>query len=92
MYADASLCDEGGDWLMIFGVATDPAFRQKGYAGMLIARAIEGARSNGRAGLVLTCKPEKIAYYARFGFSDEGVSPSEHGGVIWHQMRLRFEK
>lgn len=89
MYSDATLCDESGDWLMIFGVATDPAFRKRGYAGLLIDQAIERTRSDGRAGLVLTCKPEKIAYYARFGFADEGVSPSEHGGVLWHQMRLR---
>ena len=91
MYADASLHDPKGAWQMIFGVNTVPACRRRGYAGQLIERAISDARAQGRKGLVLTCKPEKVAYYAKFGFKDEGVSPnSTHGGVIWHQMRLTF--
>ena len=27
-------------------------------------------------------------YYAKFGFVNEGVSGSTHGGVVWYQMRL----
>ena len=34
--------------------------------------------------------PEYLAYYAKFGFANEGVSVSTHGGVVWYQMRLRF--
>lgn len=34
---------------------------------------------------------ELIAYYAKFGFVDEGVTDkSTHGNVVWHQMRLTF--
>ena len=91
MYADASLHDPAGAWQMIFGVNTVPSRRRRGYAGQLIRRAIGDARAQGRKGLVLTCKPEKVAYYAKFGFTDEGVSQnSTHGGVVWHQMRLTF--
>ena len=91
MYADASMHDPKGAWQMIFGVNTVPDCRRRGYAGQLIERAVADARVQGRKGLVLTCKPEKVAYYAKFGFRDEGVSPnSTHGGVIWHQMRLTF--
>ena len=43
-----------------------------------------------RKGLVLTCKEKLIPYYSSFGFQDEGISSSEHGNVVWHQMRLRF--
>lgn len=89
MYADASLHDPRGAWQMIFGVNTLPEYRRRGYAGFLIERAISDARHQGRNGLVLTCKPEKVAYYAKFGFKDEGISAnSTHGGAIWHQMRL----
>ena len=91
MYADASMHDPNGAWQMIFGVNTVPAFRRRGYAGQLIERAVSDARAQGRKGLVLTCKPEKVAYYAKFGFADEGISEnSTHGGVVWHQMRLTF--
>ena len=47
--------------------------------------------AQGRRGLVLTCKPELLAFYAALGFQDEGVtSKSTHGNVVWHQMRLTF--
>lgn len=88
MYDDATMHDPLGAWQMIFGVATAPEFRRRGFAGLLLERAIADAREQGRAGLVLTCKERLLPYYARFGFADEGVSSSEHGGVSWHQMRL----
>lgn len=91
MYADASMHNENGAWQMIFGVNTLPAYRRKGYAGELIQYAINDAKKQGRKGLVLTCKEKLIAYYAKFGFKDEGISDkSTHGNVIWHQMRLTF--
>ena len=90
MYADASLHRENGAWQMIFGVNTIPACRRQGYAGQLLQQAIADARAQGRKGLVLTCKEALVHYYAKFGFVNEGVSGSTHGGVVWYQMRLRF--
>ena len=90
MYADASLHRENGAWQMIFGVNTIPACRRQGYAGQLLQRAIADARAQGRKGLVLTCKEALVHYYAKFGFVNEGVSGSTHGGVVWYQMRLKF--
>ena len=91
MYDDASLHDPSGAWQMIFGVNTIPSHRRHGYAGQLIEQAILDARAQGRKGLVLTCKPEKVPYYTQFGFQNEGISPnSTHGGAVWHQMRLTF--
>ena len=91
MYERASMHNENGAWQMIFGVNTIPDCRRKGYAGLLIQRAIDDARKQGRKGLVLTCKPKLVSYYGRFGFVDEGVSEkSVHGKAVWHQMRLTF--
>lgn len=90
MYSNAALHDENGDWQMIFGVATLPEYRRKGCAGMLLERAIEDCRKEGKKGLVLTCKEAKLHYYAKFGFENEGVSCSEHGGALWYQMRITF--
>ena len=91
MYERASMHNENGAWQMIFGVNTIPDCRKKGYAGLLIQRAIDDARKQGRKGLVLTCKPKLVSYYGRFGFVDEGVSEkSVHGNAVWHQMRLTF--
>lgn len=90
MYERAELHDKNGAWQMIFGVNTVPAHRQKGYAELLLRRAIEDAREQGRKGLVLTCKKELVHYYAKLGFVDEGISASVHGNVVWYQMRLTF--
>ena len=91
MYERASMHNENGAWQMIFGVNTIPDCRRKGYAGLLIQRAIDDARKQGRKGLVLTCKPNLVGFYGRFGFVDEGVSEkSVHGNTVWHQMRLIF--
>ena len=90
MYENASMHNEKGAWQMIFGVNTLPAYRQHGYAGELIRRAIFDAKAQRRKGLILTCKDKLIHYYASFGFVDEGISESVHGNVVWHQMRLTF--
>ena len=90
MYADASFHNEGGAWQMIFGVNTLPAYRKRGLAGQVLERVIADARAQGRKGCVLTCKDKLIHYYEKFGFRNEGVSKSVHGGVVWYDMRLTF--
>lgn len=90
MYENATMHNENGAWQMIFGVNTLPAYRNHGYAGELLKRAIADAKDQGRKGLVLTCKDRLIHYYAKFGFVNEGVSESVHGNVVWNQMRLTF--
>lgn len=90
MFHDASLHIPVGKWQMIFGVATLPDYRRRGYAGKLLETAIRQCRREGRDGLVLTCKQAKLAYYATFGFESEGLSASEHGGDTWYQMRIAF--
>ena len=91
MYADAALHDENGDWQMIFGVNTLPTHRRNGYAGMLIEKTVETAKKEKRLGVVLTCKKQLVSYYSKFGFVDEGISESKHGGEVWNQMRLTFD-
>lgn len=92
MYEKAELHEEQGDWQMIFGVNTIPAYRRRGLAEQLLKRAIADAKAQGKKGLVLTCKDKLIHYYAKFGFENEGVSESAHGDVVWNQMRLTFQK
>ena len=91
MYDHPELHNEKGVWQMIFSLACDPALRGRGYASALMERFISDARDQGRRGLVLTCKDHMVGFYRRFGFVDEGMSGSTHGGVSWHQMRLTFE-
>ena len=90
MYQNAALHQPDGAWQMIFGVNTLPDCRRRGYAARALQAAVNDARAAGRKGLVLTCKDPMVHYYAKFGFVEEGMSGSTHGGVAWHQMRLTF--
>ncbi len=90
MYENAALHNESGAWQMIFGVNTLPQYRRQGLAAMVMERVIADAKAQGRKGCVLTCKEKLIHYYEKFGFQNEGVSQSVHGGVVWYDMRLTF--
>lgn len=90
MYHDVSCHDALGSWQMIFGVETHPSYQRMGVASLAMTSFLEYARSLGLKGAVLTCKKELISYYERFGFINEGVSSSVHGGAVWYQMRAIF--
>ena len=90
MFEHAELHQEDGDWQFIFGVNTSPTYRCQGCAEKILRKVIEEAQLQGRKGLVLTCKDQLVHYYAKFGFIEEGMSDSTHGGVSWHEMRLTF--
>lgn len=90
MYDSPSFSDEDCQWQMIFGLVTHPRWQRHGYAAIVMKAFIGQARSQRRKGVVLTCKEHMIHYYEKFGFRDEGISSSVHGGVPWHQMRLSF--
>ncbi|MDO4182876.1 MAG: GNAT family N-acetyltransferase [Coriobacteriia bacterium] len=90
MFADPALHDPEGAWLMIFGVATLPEYQGRGVASALMKRVLDDCATRGMQGAVLTCKPHMVPFYARFGFADEGLCNSQHGGAQWHQMRVRY--
>ncbi len=87
MYAQAWKHDAHGDWQMIFSVCTLPEAERQGCAARLIRAFQKRICEEGRRGLVLTCKPGMRSFYASFGFRDEGISASLHGGAVWHEMR-----
>lgn len=90
MFADANMHQPEGRWQMIFGVATHPDYQRQGLAAKVLTQVVNEVKAEGRKGLILTCKEQKLHYYAKFGFVSEGVSVSEHGGAKWYQMRLEF--
>lgn len=90
MFEDATLHNEQGAWQMLFGVETRPDMQGRGLASALMRRMIEDAKAQGRKGVVLTCKEALLDFYRRFGFENEGISASQHGGAVWYDMRLRF--
>lgn len=92
MFEDASLHKESGMWQSIFGLDVLPEYRCRGVAAALMHAFVEMARAEGRKGCILTCKDRLIPYYSKFGYVNKGVSESQHGGAMWYDMILEFEK
>lgn len=82
--------DKNGLYQSVFGLSVLPEYRKQGYASKLMEALIEDARKAGRKGCILTCKERLISYYEKFGYQNQGVSKSEHGGAVWYDMLLEF--
>jgi len=70
----------------IFGLLVDPRHRKQGIAASLMNYFMEVARKAGREKMILTCKERLIKYYEGFGYVNQGVSKSVHGGAVWFDM------
>ena len=77
-------------WQTIFGLAVLPEYQHQGIAHALISNMIALSRNRKKAGIILTCKQEKISFYEAFGFQCRGISESSQGGAIWYDMILNF--
>ena len=80
--------DPKGKNQMVFGLAVREDCRCRGVGTALMERLIRSCRETGMERVVLTCREEKISYYERFGYVNNGVSQSVHGGVVWYDMVL----
>jgi ribosomal protein S18 acetylase RimI-like enzyme len=90
MYEDVRIHNEQGKYQMVFGLDVLPDYRKTGIAHSLMRKFISAAKSEGREGVVLTCKNELVGFYESMGFKNFGVSKSIHGGVVWYDMKLIF--
>lgn len=88
MFSDAGMHDEDGDVQMILSVCTHPDYQKKGYSTTLMKQVISDCKKQNRQCIVLTCKSFLLDFYSKFGFVDEGISKSQHGGENWNQVRL----
>ena len=70
----------------IFGLLVDPNFQKKGIAVALMNHFMDTARQAGREKMILTCKEHLIKYYEGFGYVNQGISKSTHGGAVWYDM------
>ena len=88
LFAPDSGHDPLGENQMIFDLAVHPDAQGQGIGGALLSRLVAESRIQGRRRVILTCKREKIPFYARFGFENRGISASVHGGAVWYDMIL----
>lgn len=76
---------EGG-YIAILGLVVSEKHRHQGLAGKLLQHLQDSAEENNRDGITLTCKQSLIPFYEQYGYTNYGVSESEHGGIEWYNL------
>ncbi|WP_239565681.1 GNAT family N-acetyltransferase [Paenibacillus sacheonensis] len=84
--------DPNGRHLCVLSVAVARQHRGHGVGGALMEALIGQASAAGLELVVLMCEEHLIEFYERLGFECEGLSASEHGGLQWHEMKLRLNE
>lgn len=79
-----------GGYQSILGLAVSDQARGRGIAKKLLDKLDDLAVRHDRKAITLTCKKELIPFYEKFGFVNEGVSESQHGGIRWYNLLKRF--
>lgn len=77
-----------GKNLTVFGLDVLPEYRRQGIAAQLMNHFIRLAKNTGRKSVILTCKDRLVHYYESFGYVNNGISESTHGGAQWFDMTL----
>ncbi|MEG1039304.1 MAG: GNAT family N-acetyltransferase [Pseudomonas sp.] len=76
--------------VVIMSVVLDPAHQGKGYSSLLMRQFIERMRGMGKKTIHLMCKERHIDLYKHFGYHYVKPSPSDHGGMAWHEMVMEL--
>ncbi|AKA81332.1 GNAT family N-acetyltransferase [Pseudomonas synxantha] len=72
--------------VVIMSVVVDPAHQGKGYATTLMTEFVQRMRTLGKQTIHLMCKEQHVPLYTRMGYTYVRPSPSDHGGMAWHEM------
>ena len=74
--------------VVIMSVVVDTAHQGKGYAKRLMSEFIQRMKAQGKQTIHLMCKEQHVALYRKLGYAYVQPSPSDHGGMAWHEMLM----
>lgn len=87
-FEDADVHEAEGRNIMLLGLDVLPEYRCQGLARELMRQYLEREKQKGRKRIVLTCLPDKVRMYEKFGFEDHGIGESVWGGEAWYEMSI----
>lgn len=73
---------------VVMSVVVDPAEKGKGYSRLLMQEFVRRMTASGKKTIHLMCKDRHVPIYERMGYRYVRPSPSEHGGMSWHEMMM----
>ena len=91
LFSSAQHHDPEGENLSVFGLDVIPSYRRQGIATLLMRHFIQKGKTAGKKNLILTCKERLVHYYESFGYVNNGLSASTHGGAQWFDMTLALQ-
>ncbi|MBI6657854.1 GNAT family N-acetyltransferase [Pseudomonas carnis] len=77
--------------VVIMSVVVDPAHQGKGYAKKLMTAFVQRMGTLGKQTIHLMCKQQHVPLYTRMGYTYVRPSPSDHGGMAWHEMVMALK-
>lgn len=72
--------------VVIMSVVIDPAKQGKGYSTLMMREFVRGMKALDKKTIHLMCKEHHVGLYERMGYRYVQPSPSNHGGMSWHEM------
>ena len=72
--------------VVIMSVVVAPEHQGKGFSKLLMGQFVELMQGQGKKTIHLMCKEQHVQLYARMGYEYVLPSPSNHGGMTWHEM------
>lgn len=72
--------------VVIMSVVLDPIHQGKGYSHLMMKRFVEDMTLRQKESIHLMCKERHVGLYERMGYKYVKPSPSDHGGMSWHEM------
>lgn len=74
--------------VVIMSVVLDPEYQGKGYASRMMAQFVHDMVQRHKSSIHLMCKERHVGLYERMGYTYVRPSPSEHGGMSWHELTM----
>ena len=76
--------------VVIMSVVIDPVFQGRGLSSKMMRTFVDRMRQAGKKTIHLMCKQRHIDLYVRQGYRYVRPSPSDHGGMSWHEMVMEL--
>lgn len=74
----------------IIGLAVHPDYRKDKVGSKLLKSFVKKAQTEKKQAISLTCAPNLVKYYEKFGFKDHGIAESKFAKHVWHNMVLEL--
>ncbi|MCI2773824.1 GNAT family N-acetyltransferase [Staphylococcus petrasii] len=75
-----------GGYLSVLGLVVSEKYQSQGLGGQLLNQFENLARQHSRLGVTLTCREELVPFYEKYGYTNEGLSDSQHAGIKWYNL------